>query len=102
MNALRDEMAAKVAATALSFTTLVYAEVMLFADAGGKINARLLAASKQYAMAESALRYHVGMTRALAQVHEIRLRELGSSGVFERIPTHKLRSTDLDRFTFRR
>jgi hypothetical protein len=101
MDAVRDEMAAKVAATMFSFTSLVYAEVMLFADAGGKINARLLAAGKQYAMAANALRSHIGMARALAQRHEMRLRELGTSGVFWRIPSDKIRSTSLDRFTFR-
>ena len=87
MNALRDEMASKTAATMFAVTSLVYAEVMLFADAGGKINVRLLAGSKQYAMAENALQFHIGMARALAQRHEMRLRDLGSSGVFGRIPT---------------
>jgi hypothetical protein len=102
INALRDEMAAKVAATVFAVTSLVYAEVILFADAGGKINARLLAAFRQYAMAENSLRSHIGMTRALAQRHEIRLRELGSSGVFWTIPSDKIRATPLDKFTFRR
>jgi hypothetical protein len=102
MNAVRDEMAAKIVATMYSFMSVVYAEVMLFADAGGKINARLLATSKQYAMAESALRSHIGMTRALAQRYEMRLRELGTSGVFWKIPSDKIRATPLDKFTFRR
>jgi hypothetical protein len=102
MNAVRDEMASKTAATMFAVTSLIYAEVMLFADAGGKINARLLAASKQYAIAVNALEYNIGMTRALAQRHEMRLRELGSRGVFWRIPSDKIQSTDLDRFTFRR
>ena len=102
INALRDEMATRAAATIFPSTSLVYAEVMLFADAGGKINARLLAASKHYAMAKNSLQSHIGMTRALAQRHEMRLRELGTSGVFWKIPTHKVRSTDLDKFTFRR
>jgi hypothetical protein len=102
MNALRDEMASKAAALVFPATSLVYAEVMLFADAGGKINARLLAAAKQYAMAENALRSHIGMARALAQRHEMRLRELGTTGVFWRSPSDEIRATDLDKFTFRR
>jgi hypothetical protein len=95
-------MAAKTAAMALAPTTVVHADVMLFVDAGGKINARLQAAARQYAMAENSVKYHRGMTRALAQRHEMRLRELGTSGQFRKIPTHKLRSTDLGKFTFRR
>ena len=95
-------MAAKIAATMFATTSVVYAEVMLFADAGGKINTRLQAAAKHYAMAENSLRSHQGMTRALAQRHEMRLRELGTSGVFGKIPSNKVRSTSLDKFTLRR
>ena len=102
MNALRDEMAAKVAATIYAPTTVIHAEVMLFADAGGKINTRLLAAAKQYAMAENSIKSSRAMARALAQWHEMRLRELGTSGVFWNIPSDKIRSTSLDKFTFRR
>jgi hypothetical protein len=102
MNSLRDEMAAKVAALTYPMSSAVYAEVVLFADAGGKINTRLQAAAKQYAMAESSIKYHRGMTMALAQRHERRLRELGTTGVFWKIPTDKIQSTPLDRFTFRR
>jgi hypothetical protein len=102
MELVRDEMAAKTAALIFATTSVVHAEVMLFADAGGKINTRLQAAGRYYRMAENALRYHIGMTRALAQWHEMRLRELGSSGVFSDIASDKLRSTSLDKFTFRR
>jgi hypothetical protein len=102
MNALRDEMASKAAAMMFATTSVVHAEVMLFADAGGKINTRLQEAARQYAIAENALMYHRGMARAVAKRHEMRLRELGSSGVFGSIPTNKIRSADLDRFTFRR
>jgi hypothetical protein len=102
ISALRDEMAAKIAATMFAATSVVYAEVMLFADAGGKINTRLQAAAKHYMMAENSLRYHQGVARALAQRHEMRLRELGTSGVFAQIPSNKVRSTSLDKFTLRR
>jgi hypothetical protein len=102
MDAVRDEMAAKTAALIFAITSVVHAEVILFADAGGKINTRLQAAAKYYTMAENSLRFHIGMARALAQWHEIRLRQLGSSGVFWDIPTDKIRSTSLDKFTFRK
>jgi hypothetical protein len=101
MELVRDEMAAKTAALIFAPTSVVHAEVLLFADAGGKINTRLQVAARYYTM-ENALRYHIGMTRALAQRHDMRLRELGSSGVFSDIPSDKIRSTSLDRFTFRR
>jgi hypothetical protein len=53
-------------------------------------------------MAENALQLHIGMARALAQRHEMRLRELGTKGVFWRIPSDKIEATPLDQFTFRR
>jgi hypothetical protein len=100
---LRDEMAAKIAAAALiPVTEILWAEAMFFADAGGHMNASLLAAITHYSVAENSLKYWWRMTQAAAKALEVRLRELGVAGVFYDMSLSELKSADLDKFTFRR
>jgi hypothetical protein len=101
---LRDAMAGRVAAAVMMpVTSLHYADAMFFAEAGGKINANLLAARDHYVSVQQWLEHHGRMARAAIKGLELRLRELGvASQVFGDMSDKEVRSSSLDEFSFRR
>jgi hypothetical protein len=101
---LRDAMAGRVAAAVMMpVTSLHYADAMFFAEAGGKINANLLAARDHYLSVQQWLEHHGRMARAAIKGLELRLRELGvASQVFGDMSDKEVRSSSLDEFSFRR
>jgi hypothetical protein len=101
-NSLRDALAEKTSALVIALTSLDHAEAILFADAASKIDRSLQTADGRYRSIANSLAFHRGMARAMAQRHELRLRELGETGVFWKIPSDKIRSTSLDEFGYNR
>jgi hypothetical protein len=99
---LKDGMGERERAVmALPVTSAQYAEALLFADAGAKINPLLEEAITIYAHAASGALLQDRMAEAAMQTLEVRLRALGDSGVFHSIDTDDLKGTKLDDFNQR-
>jgi hypothetical protein len=98
---LRDAMAEKISAAVLMpMTSLELADATFFADAGGQMNASMVAARDHYISAREWIKHHGLMTRAAIKGLEIRMRELGAGGAFAEIADDALRSAPLNRFAF--
>ena len=97
---LRDVMAEKTGALVFSITSLPYADVTFFAEAGGKMNRSLLGALDHYTSAQTWVEHHGRMARAAIKTLELRLREIGQpSAFFGDMSDSEVRSSSLDRFT---
>jgi Domain of unknown function (DUF4157) len=103
LKSLPKQVARKAAAAVmLPVTSLGYAEAYFFSDAGAKMLKSLAAARSHYLAAFNGIRYSWGLARAAAKVLELRLRELGGSGVFHDMSVREVKSAPLEKFTFRR
>ena len=90
----------KMLANPFSYTTsLIPAEVILFVDAGQKMRVSLLSAKEHYRGAEKALFFQEKMVEAAYKTLEIRIRELGATGLpFSEMSDDEVRTAPLDRF----
>ena len=99
---LGDAVVEKVAAlTTMPMTSLPYADAYLFADAGGKIRNSLIDAANAYTDAEKSIRLLDLQAQAAIKGLEIRLRELGVSGLVLDMSDEDVRSGSLNEFTMR-
>jgi len=99
---LGDAMAHYVA-TAVVFptTSLVYGEMMLFADAARQMRQSLEKADAVYLDAQKAIEWQQRFAQAAGSTLEQRLRQLNSQGIFHDLDTEDLRKLPLAKFTIR-
>lgn len=99
--ALKDGMEEREQALLEPYTSAVYAEAILYADAGHKINPLIEDAITAYAEAKNDALAADRFAEAAMKTLELRLRELGGEGIFATIDTDDLRGTKLDKFNER-
>jgi hypothetical protein len=99
---LGDAMAHYVAA-AVSFptTSLVYGEMMLFADAARQMRQSLETADAAYLDAQKVIEWQQRFAQAAGSTLEQRLRQLNNRGIFHDLDTEDLRKLPLAKFTIR-
>jgi hypothetical protein len=99
--ALKDGMQERERALADPYTTAVWAEAILYADAGHKVNGMIEDAVSAYAEAKNYAFAADRFAEAAMQTLELRMRALGEQGIFHAIDTDDLRGTKLDDFNQR-
>lgn len=99
---LEERLEERKGALIFAVTSVVYADLLLFADAAGRINESLAEAARSCVHAASAILFDQRMAQASIKTIEIRIRELGSTGrTLGEMATEDLRSMPLRRFTMR-
>ncbi|HTA85537.1 MAG TPA: DUF4157 domain-containing protein [Silvibacterium sp.] len=99
---LADAATEKTAALVLTPVSTPYADAYLFADAAGQLRSHLIDAANAYARAHHAIYFSQRMTQASIKYMEIRLRQLGVTGLVGLdIDTEDLRTAPLDKFSER-
>ena len=99
---LADAATEKTAALVLTPVSTPYADAYLFADAAGQLRSHLIDAANAYARAHRAIYFSQRMTQASIKFIEIRLRQLGVTGLVSLdIDTEDLRTAPLDKFSER-
>ena len=99
---LADAATEKTAALVLTPVSTPYADAYLFADAAGQLRSHLIDAANAYARAHRAIYFSQRMTQASIKFIEIRLRQLGVTGLVSLdIDTEDLRNAPLDKFSER-
>ena len=99
---LADAATEKTAALVLTPVSTPYADAYLFADAAGQLRSHLIDAANAYARAHHAIYFSQRMTQASIKYIEIRLRQLGVTGLVGLdIDTEDLRTAPLDKFSER-
>jgi len=83
-------------------TSVEYAEAILFAEAGGRVNPRLAKAEASYRDAQRAAELEERKAQAAAKTLELRIRQLGGTGRFEDMSIEDIRSAKLEDFTLSR
>jgi Domain of unknown function (DUF4157) len=99
---LADAVTEKTAALVLTPVSTPYADAYLFADAAGQLRSHLLDAAQAYGRARHGIYFSRQMVRASIKFMEIRLRQLGVSGLVSiDVDDDDLKKASLYRFTMR-
>jgi hypothetical protein len=99
---LADAATEKTSALVLTPVSTPYADAYLFADAAGQLRSHLIDAANAYARAHRAIYFSERMAQASIKYIEIRLRQLGVTGLVNSdIDTDDLKTAPLDKFTER-